>query len=157
MPSSRLQKELLQSKPFEAPEVEVHLNLLRTQDRIIGDFSRFLKQHGISQPQYNVLRILRGAGKEGLASLAVADRMVARVPDVTRVLDRMADKGWLRRVRSKLDGRVVLARITPKGMRLLATLDDPVLAFTRSQLGHMSRKDLATLNSLLVKARSATT
>ena len=155
MPRSRLQKEIQQSKPFASPEIEVHLNLLRTHDRIIGDSSRFLKKHGISQPQYNVLRILRGAGKEGLPSLAVADRMVARVPDVTRVLDRMAAKGWLRRVRSKVDARVVLARITPKGKRLLDKLDDPVLEFTRAQLGHMSRKDLTALNRLLEKARGA--
>jgi len=155
MPRSRLRKETRQSKPFASPEIEVHLNILRTEDRIIGDFSRFLKQHGISQPQYNVLRILRGAGPQGLPSLGVAERMVARVPDVTRVLDRMAKKGWLRRVRSKLDGRIVLAHITPKGRRLLERLDEPVVAFTRAQLGHMSRKDLAALNHLLEKARSA--
>ena len=155
MPQSRLQQEIRQTKPFASPVVEVYLNLLRTHDHLSGDFARFMKKKGISQPQYNVLRILRGAGKEGLPSLAVAERMVARVPDITRLLDRMAAKGWVRRTRSKEDGRVVIARITPKALRFLAKLDEPVLAFQQDLLGHLTKKELETLNTLLVKARSA--
>lgn len=153
MSKSRLREEIQQSKPFESPEVEAYLNLVRTNHQLEGDVSRFLKAHGVSAPQYNVLRILRGAGEEGLPSLAVADRMVARVPDITRLLDRMAAKGWVRRERSKADGRVVIARVTPKALRLLARLDEPLLAFHRQQLGHLSRQDLAKLSALLEKAR----
>lgn len=153
MTKSRLAEEIQQGKPFESPEVEAYLNLTRTSDLLEGSAARFLKQHGISAPQYNVLRILRGAGEDGLPSLAVADRMVTRVPDVTRLLDRIAGKGWVNRERSQTDGRVVIARITPKGMRLLDRLDVPLLEFHREQLGHMSRKELAALTELLAKAR----
>jgi DNA-binding MarR family transcriptional regulator len=150
---SKLQKEIRQTRPFDAAEVEVYLNLLRTHDRLHGDFKRFLKAEGISQPQYNVLRILRGAGKEGLPCLAVADRMVTRVPDITRLVERLTDAGLVRRDRSKADGRVVITRITPKGTRLLARLDEPVAAFHRTQLGHLTERELASLNRLLEKAR----
>ena len=155
MPKSQLQQELQQSKPFDSPAVEAYLNLLRTHDRLAGDFARYMKQHGISQPQYNVLRILRGAGPDGLPSLAVAERMVTRVPDITRLLDRVAAKGWVRRTRSKEDRRVVIARITPAGLRFLEKLDAPLLDYQRTLLHHMSAKELATLNDLLVKARES--
>ena len=156
MPKARLQDEIQQSKPFETPEVEAYLNLVRTNDLLEGNVARFLKEHGISAPQYNALRILRGAGTQGLPSLAVGQRMVARVPDVTRLLDRCAAKGWIKRERSKADGRVVIARTTAKALRLLAKLDEPLVAFHADQLGHLSRKDLRTLTSLLTKARVAT-
>ncbi len=152
-PASRLAVEIQQGRPFEAPEIEAYLSLIRTSDRLAGDVDRFLKQHGISQPQYNVLRILRGAGSEGLASLAVADRMVTRVPDVTRLLDRIAAKGWVKRERCKDDGRRVIARITRKGLALLAKLDEPLLAFQRAQLNHLSAEELTKLIELLAKAR----
>ena len=157
MPRSQLQKEIQQTKPFAAPAVEAYLNLLRTHDRVSGDVDRFMKQRGISQPQYNVLRILRGAGEDGLPSLAVAERMVARVPDITRLLDRIAAKGWIRRTRSTEDRRVVIARITPKGLRFMATLDDPILEHQRTTFGHMTAKDLRALSELLVKAREGAT
>ncbi len=157
MPKARLQDEIQQSKPFETAEVEAYLNLVRTNDLLEGNVARFLKEHGISAPQYNVLRILRGAGRVGLPSLAVGQRMVARVPDVTRLLDRCAAKGWIKRERSKVDGRVVTARATPKALRLLAKLDEPLVAFHTDQLGHMTRKDLRSLTELLTKARAAPT
>ncbi len=155
MNTSRLAEEIQQGKPFEAPEVEAFLNLTRTHDLLSGNAARFLKKHGISAPQYNVLRILRGAGEDGLPSLAVADRMVTRVPDVTRLLDRIAAKGWVKRERSRVDGRVVIARITAKGLKLLERLDVPLVEFHREQLGHMSRDELAQLIELLAKARGA--
>jgi DNA-binding MarR family transcriptional regulator len=152
--TSRLQQELQQTRPFEGPEIEAYLNLVRAYDRLHGDFSRFLKRHGISQPQYNVLRILRGAGRDGLPCLTVGERMVTRVPDVTRLLDRMNAAGLVQRARSTVDGRVVLTRITPKGQKLLARLDEPVRRFHVEQLGHMDGKELAELIRLLEKARS---
>jgi DNA-binding MarR family transcriptional regulator len=150
---SQLQQELQQTKPFANRAIEAYLNLLRTHDRLSGDFARYMKKHGISQPQYNVLRILRGAGKDGLPSLAVAERMVARVPDITRLLDRMAAKGWVRRTRSKEDRRVVIAQIAAAGTRFLAKLDVPVAEYQDDLLAHMSARELDSLNALLVKAR----
>lgn len=154
MAKSRLQEELKQTQPFATPAVEAYLNLLRTHDRLYGDTARLLKKHGISHPQYNVLRILRGAGPQGLPSLGVAERMVTRVPDITRLLDRLGDAGLVKRERSKRDRRVVTARLTRKGQALLARLDEPLLEFQNEQWSHMSRKELAELNRLLVKART---
>lgn len=155
MPHSRLQDELHQSVPFATPTTEAYLNLVRTHDRLSGEVTLFLKGRGISAPQYNALRILRGAGPDGLPSLAVAQRMVARVPDITRLLDRLAAKGWLRRTRSTEDRRVVMARITPKGRRIVDALDDPIVAFQQALLDHMTEEELATLNDLLAKARNS--
>ncbi len=152
---SALAKELKQGKPFESLEVEAYLNLVRTNDLLEGNVARYLKQHGVSAPQYNVLRILRGAGPKGLPSLAVAERMVTRVPDITRLLDRLADKGWVTRTRSPADGRVVLTRIVAKGRRLLSRLDEPLVTFHREQFGHFKRKELTQLIVLLEKARLA--
>ena len=151
---SALAKEIKQGKPFESPEVEAHLNLVRTCDQLEGNVARFLKQHGISTPQYNVLRILRGAEPEGLPSLAVADRMVTRVPDVTRLLDRLAAKGLVERTRSTTDGRVVLARITADGLAFLAGLDRPLREYHHRQLGHMRKDELVQLIGLLEKLRA---
>jgi DNA-binding MarR family transcriptional regulator len=155
VPKSRLQQEIQQTKPFESAEVEAYLNLLRTHDRLHGDVSRFLKKHGISSPQYNVLRILRGAGPDGLPCLQIADRVVSRVPDITRLLDRLETAGFVVRARSPEDRRVVIARITKEGRRLLEGLDKPVLAFQREKLGHLSKRELETLSRLLEKARGS--
>ncbi len=151
---SSLAREIKQGKPFESVEVEAHLNLVRTCDLLEGNVARFLKQHGISTPQYNVLRILRGAEPEGLPSLAVADRMVTRVPDVTRLLDRLTAKGLVVRERSATDGRVMLAHITADGLAFLAGLDRPLLEYHHGQLGHMSRDELVQLIVLLEKLRA---
>ncbi len=153
MPESRLQAELKQTKPFASPEVEAFLNLRRTCDRLHGTIRQLLKAQGISEPQYNALRILRGAGPDGLPSLAVADRMVTRVPDITRLLDRLERAGLAKRDRSANDRRVVRARVTRKGLSLLKRLDEPLVKSHKQLLGHMSRKELAELNRLLVKAR----
>jgi DNA-binding MarR family transcriptional regulator len=155
LPQSRLQQELHQSKPFANAQVEAYLNLLRTHDRLHGDVLRFLKGHGISAPQYNVLRILRGAGDDGLPCLQIAERVVTRVPDITRLLDRLEAAGFVRRTRSEHDGRVVLSRITESGLELLADLDQPLLAFHDAMLGHMTTEELSQLSHLLEKARAA--
>jgi len=152
-PDSALAQELKQGKPFESLEVEAYLNLVRTNHLLEDNVACFLKKHGISVPQYNVLRILRGAGEGGLPSLAVADRMVTRVPDVTRLLERGAAKGWVLRERSTTDGRVVMARITPAGLALLETLDAPLLAHHDTLLGHLDNAELKQLIALLEKAR----
>jgi DNA-binding MarR family transcriptional regulator len=124
---------------------------------------RLLKEHGLSESTHDVLQILRRGAEEarvegrrfaGMPCAAVADRMITAVPDLTRLLDRLSHLGLVQRRRSDDDRRVVLVRLTPRGRRLVDTLDKPVAALRASQLGHMSRKDLADLNRLLSKARA---
>jgi DNA-binding MarR family transcriptional regulator len=151
---STLQSEIKKKRPFELPEEEAYLNLLRTHSVLITGFDRLFKQHGVSEPKYNVLRILRGAGGEGLPSLEIAARMITRVPDVTRIVDRLETSGHVRRQRTKEDLRVVIVSITKKGLDLLAKLDEPIRALHRRQLQHLSRKELGELSGLLEKART---
>jgi DNA-binding MarR family transcriptional regulator len=150
-----LQQEIKKRQPFESPEQEACLNLVRTGDLLQLDFTRLFREHGLSPPLYNVLRILRGAGGAGLPCLEVAGRMIGSVPDITRLIDRLEKSGQVERTRSTDDRRVVLVRITPAGLKLLARLDKPVLDLHQRQLGHLSRKELAQLNQLLLKARRA--
>ncbi len=148
-----LQDEIKKRNPFDAPEQEVSLNLARTADRLQGEFARLFKDHGISGAQYNVLRILRGAG-EPLPCQEIAGRMITQLPDITRLVDRLEDAGLVERSRTMSDRRLVLTRITERGLCLLERLDEPVLQTHRRQLGHLTRAELDELNRLLVKARS---
>jgi DNA-binding MarR family transcriptional regulator len=116
-------------------------------------FAEAVKPYGITATQYNVLRILRGAGNAGLCRNEVRDRLVAQVPDVTRLLDRMEEAGLIEREREAADRRMVTTRITVQGLRLLKALDEPVLALHRVQLGHLSRQQLTSLIELLSLAR----
>jgi DNA-binding MarR family transcriptional regulator len=157
MGRSALQEELGKKHPFASPEQEATLNLLRTHDHVQQAFARLFHEHGLSDPQYNVLRILRGArgegDGEGLPCLEVAARMVTRMPDITRLVDRLEEAGLAERSRTAADRRKVLVRITPAGLALLARLDRPVLDLHKRLLGHLTREELAELNRLLVKAR----
>lgn len=148
-----LREEIQQGRPFESLEVELYLNVVRTEDLLSWSVTRFLKSHGLSQPQYNVLRILRGAGPEGLACSHIADRMVARVPDITRLLDRLESAGHVTRKRSATDGRKVIATATEKALQLLAELDAPLREVHREQLGHLGEDHLRTLIGLLEQCR----
>lgn len=152
MGGSVLQRELGKKRPFETPEQEAMLNLVRTTDRLALEFERLFKRHAVSSSQYNVLRILRGHGAP-VSCQTVSDEMVTVDPDVTRLVDRLEKAGWARRSRPERDRRVVLVEITPKGLELLRRLDEPVVELHRKQLGHLSRAELAELNRLLVKAR----
>ena len=129
--------ELRQTRPFEVPEEELHLSLLRTADLLGRGVSLLLKDRGISGPQYNVLRILRGAGDAGLPCGEIAARMVTRDPDVTRLLDRLEQRGLIGRGRGADDRRVVSARISAEGAVLLAELDPLIQDLHRHQLGHL--------------------
>ena len=153
MAKSILQIELRKQTPFESLEQEAYLNLLRTYGMLSAPFMQLFKQHGITNTQYNALRILRGAGGE-LPCLDIAERMVHRVPDVTRLIDRLVQAKLVMRRRSRVDRRVVLVRVTPQGHTLLDTLDHPVRDLRKQQLGHMPHDALTTLNQLLVKLRT---
>ena len=151
---STLRKDLKQSRDFESIEQETLLNMLRTAGHVAGPFDRMFKEHQLSQPLYNVLRILRGQQGEGLACSHIGDRMVTRVPDVTRLIDKLIKLGLASRERSATDRRVVLISITPRGQALLAKMDRPTTELHNAILGHMSAPELKELNRLLVKARS---
>jgi DNA-binding MarR family transcriptional regulator len=153
MVPSRLQEELRKRHPFESLEQEVGLNLLRTQDHLAQPFQELFQAQGLTGPQYNVLRILRGHGPAGVPSHEIGAQMVARTPDVTRLVDRLEAAGLAARARTTKDRRVVLVRITPAGLELLAKLDQPVLDMHRRALAHLSRDELLELNRLLVKVR----
>jgi len=136
------------------PEETAFLDLLRTTDMLSRGLVRVLKTEEVSSTQYNVLRILRGAS-EGLPCGEVANRMITRDPDVTRLLDRLEKRGLISRRRETTDRRTVIARITKEGLELLARLDEPVQSAHRKQLGHMERERLGALAELLQLARSA--
>ncbi|MHB1074356.1 MAG: MarR family winged helix-turn-helix transcriptional regulator [Gemmatimonadaceae bacterium] len=148
-----LRAEIKQTRPFASLEEECYLNLERTTAVVGHAFAEAMKAHGITPTQYNVLRILRGAGEGGLCRHEIRDRLVAQVPDVTRLLDRMEDAGLVERARDSEDRRLVTTRITRAGLKLLRTLDAPVLAMHEQTLGHLSDGQLRQLIELLALAR----
>jgi DNA-binding MarR family transcriptional regulator len=153
MAMSALQQELGKRNPFDSPQQEALLNLVRTQDYLHQRFARLFEEHGLSGPQYNVLRILRGHGGPGVPSQVIAGQMVNRMPDITRLVDRLEQAGLVERTRTAEDRRLVLVKITAAGLDALARLDHPVLELHEQLLGHLSREELAQLSALLVKAR----
>lgn len=151
--TSRLQVELKQRKPFSSLEAEAALNLIRTVEVLGRDMAALLELHGLSNTQYNVLRILRGAGSDGIPCSEISDRMVRHDPDVTRLLDRMEKAGFVTRLRSASDRRVVLTSITPKGLELTNTLDAPVDELHRRHFRGVSRERLRSLIDDLERIR----
>jgi DNA-binding MarR family transcriptional regulator len=128
------------------------LELLRTTDQLSRRLVPLLKAEELSPTQYNVLRILRGA-PEGLPCGEIGQRMITRDPDITRLLDRLEKRGLIVRWRDVKDRRMVLARITPEGLKMLDRLDEPVQEGHRKQLGHLGRGRLKALCELLRAAR----
>ncbi len=151
---SQLQQELKQSQPFGSVAVEAFLNLVRTAELARGAEQDLLDRFDLSAPQYNVLRILRGAGPEGHPCQEIGARMVTRVPDVTRLVDRLAGRGLVERRRCERDRRVVFVRILPPGLELLARIDAPIRALPERLFAQLSPTQLAQFNELLVLARS---
>jgi DNA-binding MarR family transcriptional regulator len=152
----RLQDEIKQTRPFHSLEEDVLLGLARTADAVARAGEEVLKASGLTATQYNVLRILRGAGTAGLSCGDVASRMITRDPDLTRLLDRLEARALVTRARDVEDRRVVLTRITREGLALLAELDEPVQAQNRKAVGHLGEQKLRTLAQLLDEARSGT-
>lgn len=151
--SGTLQKEIKQERPFESLEQEVVLNVMRTASAFRKGIAEILKPFDLTVPQYNILRILRGASEDGLPCSDVGDRLVTRDPDVTRLLDRLEKRGLATRGRSLTDRRVVNARITKKGHDLVDQLDEPMTNVHVTQLAHMKKKNMRALVELLEKAR----
>jgi DNA-binding MarR family transcriptional regulator len=152
-----LVKETIQSgnqrRRAACPEETAFLELLRTTDMLSRGLVRVLKAEDLSSTQYNVLRILRGS-PDGLPCGEIASRMITRDPDITRLLDRLEKRALISRCRETKDRRMVMARITPEGLKLLARLDEPVQEGHRKQLGHLGRERLRALTQLLQAARA---
>jgi MarR family transcriptional regulator, organic hydroperoxide resistance regulator len=164
---ARLRAEIQQTRPFRSPEQEAFLNLLKTADTLSSKMAQVLSTQGVSLTQYNVLRILRGAeqdekeaktaqtGQGGLPCGTIAERMITRDPDITRLLDRLEKAGLITRMRGMRDRRVVLARITEKGLKTLASLDAPVDRELKRQLSHLGPQKMTQLIDLLELARGS--
>lgn len=129
------------------------LDLLRTCDLLSRGPAQILKTEDLSATQYNVLRILRGA-PDGLPCGEIGSRMITRDPDITRLLDRLEKRGLISRCRGTKDRRMVMAQITPEGLKLLGRLDEPVQEAHRKQLGHLGRERLRSLGELLAAVRA---
>lgn len=135
------------------PEKDAFLGILRTADLLQSELNQLLKAEDLSHPLYNVLRILRGAGAEGLPCSEISARLVTRDPDVTRLVDRLEKRRLVRRARNPDDRRVVRVRITEAGLEMLAGLDRPVADLHVKQLGHLGPDRLHRLTSILEAAR----
>lgn len=153
---SRLLAELKQTKPFPRPGQEALVSILRTAAVLEHEINDALKPFALTSTQYNVLRILRGAGSAGLCGREVGERLVTQVPDVPRLLDRMTEAGLVARERDSADRRHVTARITPKGLRLLDEVDPALGAIERKRTGSLSRDGIQTLLRHLETVRSGT-
>jgi DNA-binding MarR family transcriptional regulator len=141
-----------QKRPLGSLEEDAFVSLQRTADLLARKGEKVLRSADVSPTQYNVLRILRGS-PQGLPCREIANRMITRDPDVTRLLDRLEKRGLILRRRETKDRRIVLARITPQGLRLLSELDEPVLETHRKLLGHLGRECLRRLMEVLEIAR----
>ena len=155
--AGRLQSQIKRRKPLPLLEAAAFVNLQRTADFLMRGLVELLKPAGLSRAQYNVLRILRGAGRDGLACRAVGDRMITKDPDMTRLLDRLEARKLVARSREQQDRRVITARITGEGLRLLKELDRPVAELHERQLGHVPGPRLRALIELLETARERAT
>ena len=149
----KLAGELRQSKPFSSPEEEALLNLSRTHEVIQQRVAGFFKQFQLTATQYNILRILRGAGKDGISCSHAAERTVTADPDITRLLDRLEARKLIARERSREDRRVVISRITTEGLSLLKTIDKPLADFTKALAGHLGSARLQQLIEILESLR----
>jgi DNA-binding MarR family transcriptional regulator len=136
----------------ECPEEAAYLEIFRTQDKLSRGLLDLMKAEDLSANQYNVLRILRGS-PAGITCGEIGNRMITRDPDITRLLDRLEKRGLISRCRETKDRRMVMARIAPEGLTLLARMDGPVREAHRGQLGHMGRERLRALTELVRAAR----
>ena len=152
--ASTLREEIRQSKPFESAAQEAILALYRTTDQLRRRFAKLIEPHGISLQQYNVLRILRGAGKQGTPTLDIADRMIEQTPGITRLLDKLERKHLVRRERCPDDRRQVLCWITREGTEVLAELDKPISALGSSAMQPLTVAEQKSLIAMLQRLRA---
>lgn len=152
---SRLASEIRKRHDFDSPQQEAMLNIVRTAALVSEPFERLFKSHGVSSPLYNILRILRGVGSDGVASGEIGPQMVSPAPDVTRLVDRLEKLDLATRQRSDEDRRVVMVKLAPKGRRLLKKLDPLVADLHSETFAHLSATELRSINELMVRARES--
>ena len=150
----KLQQEIQQTKAIRLLEEETTLNIVRTADVLMLALADVLKPLLLSATQYNVLRILRGAGSGGASCKDIGGRLVARDPDITRLMDRLEQRGLVSRDRAKEDRRVVTHRLTRAGLELVNELDRPIEVLHRKIMGHMKAAQLRELVGLLEEVRA---
>jgi len=139
---------------FDCDEQEAYLNLWRTYDRLKAFEEEVFSSVGLSAQQYNTLRLLQAVSPATLTVQGIGVRLISRAPDMTRLLDRLEDRGWISRTRREDNRRVVDVAITVAGLDLLRQLADMVVACHERQLGHLSPDELRLLSDLLMKARA---
>jgi DNA-binding MarR family transcriptional regulator len=150
-----IDREIRQTKPFRSLQEQLVLNLMLTTRVVEESWAQYLKRaEGISPSQYNILRILRGARPKAARISEIADRMVTRDPDVTRLVDRLIKQGLARRERDSEDRRVVLVEITAAGLALLSRLDGPAAESTEAAMAGLKPQQLRTLDTLLNEVRA---
>jgi DNA-binding MarR family transcriptional regulator len=149
-----LQAELKQKTPFTSREQEAYLSLLRTADALQTQVEAWLREFGLTGTQYNALRILRGAAPDGLPCREIGERMITHDPDITRLLNRLEDRGLVERTRARHDRRVIYGKITAAGLKLLREMDGPIEKHGREMLRHVAPEQLKQLIELLELVRS---
>jgi len=149
----KLQHEIKQTKPFQSPQQEAVLALLRTTDLVRRRLAKAIEPRNLSLEQYNVLRILRGAGGTGMATLEVSSRMIEQAPAITRLLDKLEGKKLVRRVRCPKDRRQVLCWITEAGLHLLAEMDDDMALAGKEPFARLSAAEVENLIKILDRIR----
>ncbi|MHB1021169.1 MAG: MarR family winged helix-turn-helix transcriptional regulator [Acidobacteriaceae bacterium] len=153
--TSRLQKEIKQTRPFPSVEVEALLNVNRTADQIHRLWQKLLKPYNLTPTQFNILRILRGSMPEGLPCMQIGERLVQMDPDITRLLNRLEKRGLITRERQEQDRRVVTSRITAEGLQLLDALSPEIEHIPVRLLGALSKERIQLLTTLLEEVRCA--
>jgi DNA-binding MarR family transcriptional regulator len=138
---------------FDSLQQEVYLALWRTYDRLRALEEEFFDQYDLTAQQYNVLRLLRAEHPGTMPTLAIANRLISRAPDITRILDKLENRQLVVRERQQENRRVVRVGITAKGLELLKEIAEPLRACHNKQLGHLSEDELSTLRVLLKKLR----
>lgn len=151
--STRLQAEIKQTRPFASHAEEAAIAILRTADRLRQHYAAVIEPHGITTQQYNVLRILRGAHPDPLPTLEIGQRLIQHDPGITRLLDRLVDKGLVTRARCAHDRRLVHCRITEAGLALLGALDPLVAAADLGAIGDLDDREAVELTALLDRVR----
>ncbi len=141
-------------RKFDSAQQEAYLAIWRTYDRLRALEEELFSKWAITAQQYNVLRLLRSAYPGSLPSLSLVNRLISRAPDVTRMLDRLQEGGWIQRTRSESDRRAVLVSITESGLKLLDEIAEPLTDCHQAQLGHLSEREIQSLCKLLKKARA---
>ena len=150
-----LQQEVGEDFPLDSVEQEAHLSIIRTANALENRINRLFRPYDLTGVAYNILRVLERAGKDGLPCSDIGRRLITEVPDMTRLLDRLEQLGYVARLRCTKDRRVVRARIVPKGRKAIRDLRKTIETFHQEQLGHMSPQKLRLLVTLLAEARGA--